>query len=68
MHVWYSKNKNKRIQTRRFSYAAAILWDAISKDRLNNSEHVDDLEKGQMTVIPINTYMYERTEKKQIEE
>ena len=25
---------------RRFSYAAATLWDAISDDGLKNSEHV----------------------------
>ena len=36
------KIRTEKYVARRFSYALATLWNAISGDGLKNSEHIDD--------------------------
>ena len=42
----HEQRNTKKYGARKFSYAAAILWNAIFDKGLKNSEHVDDFKKG----------------------
>ena len=59
------KIRTKKYRARQFSYATAILWNAISDDGLNNSEHVDDFKKIMKTYL-FKEYFYFGTQPVQI--
>ena len=55
------KIRTKKYGARQFSYAATILWNAISDEGLKNSEHVDDFKTRLKTYL-FKEYFYSGTQ------
>ena len=53
------KIRTKKYRSRRVSYAAATMWNAISDDGLKNSKHNGDLRKGLKTYISKKIFLFQ---------